>query len=202
MGFIQGRASPCCFVHGSRDLRCMVHGDDFVFAGTDADLVWVEAEMHQRFLMKVVGKLGGDDGDGKQLCILNRVVTWEEHGITYEADPRHAEALARDFGGHGPAVGTPGAKEVRARGDGGRRVAGGDWLDEGPGRGCQREDLDDDAPLDAATASWFRSGAARANYLALDRPELSFAAKELCRRMSDPRVSDVRSLQRLARYLA
>ena len=48
----------------------------------------------------------------------------------------------------------------------------------------------------------FRAGEARANHLALDRPDLSFATKELCRRMSAPRGSDVEALQRVARYLA
>ena len=33
MGFIQGKASPCCFIHKSRDLACVVHGDDFTFSG-------------------------------------------------------------------------------------------------------------------------------------------------------------------------
>ena len=37
--------------------------------------------------------------------------------------------------------------------------------------------------------------------MALDRPEVSFAAKELCRRMSDPRQKDKAALNRLCRYL-
>ena len=47
----------------------------------------------------------------------------------------------------------------------------------------------------------FRAGAARANYLALNRPDVSVAAKELCRRMSAPMVDDLASLKRQARYL-
>jgi hypothetical protein len=49
---------------------------------------------------------------------------------------------------------------------------------------------------------WFRSGAARANYLAMDRPDLSFATKELCRRMSAPVAADAASLRRVAKYLS
>ena len=56
-------------------------------------------------------------------------------------------------------------------------------------------------PLDAAEAELFRSTAARANYLALDRPDVAFAAKELCRRMSAPRQQDRQALRRLCRYL-
>ena len=47
----------------------------------------------------------------------------------------------------------------------------------------------------------FRSGAARANYLSLDRPELAFATKELCRRMTEPKRRDMVALCRVARYL-
>ena len=56
-------------------------------------------------------------------------------------------------------------------------------------------------PLDAAQTTLFRATAARANYLALDRPDLSFCAKELCRRMSAPRQMDLLNLRRLCRYL-
>ena len=58
-GLTQGKASPCVFTHTSRDLRCVVHGDDFVFAGADSDLDWITKCMHESFLVKVVGRLGG-----------------------------------------------------------------------------------------------------------------------------------------------
>ena len=58
-GSIRGNASSCVFVHSTRDFRCVVHGDDFIFAGADADLDWIEARMHESFLIKIVGKLGG-----------------------------------------------------------------------------------------------------------------------------------------------
>ena len=62
MGFARGRASPCCFAHSSRDLRCVVHGDDVVFVGPDSELTWVSARMNESFLVKVVGKRGGATG--------------------------------------------------------------------------------------------------------------------------------------------
>ncbi len=37
MGFIRVLASPCCYRHRKRDLRCVVQGDDFVFAGPELD---------------------------------------------------------------------------------------------------------------------------------------------------------------------
>jgi hypothetical protein len=156
----------------------MVHGDDFVFVGPDADLAWAEKIMEESFLIKVVGKLGGDRGDEQEIRVLNRVLRWTAIGIMYEADPRHAELLAREVGAAGPAVRTPGAK------------------------GSEKKKDEEEELLDDAATRWFRSGAARANYLAMDRPELAFATKELCRRMSAPTVSDAAALRRVARYLA
>ena len=181
-GFVQGSASPCCFLHPARDLRCVVHGDDFVFVGPDSELAWVQKKMEESFLIKVVGRLGGDANDLKELRILNRILRWTARGISYEADPRHTALLAKEVGSSGPAVRTPGSKLEKAK---------------------EAESIDDPEDLfDDAGVRGFRSGAARANYLAMDRPDLSYATKEMCRRMSAPRKQDVESLKRIARYLA
>ena len=55
--------------------------------------------------------------------------------------------------------------------------------------------------LDGPRATEFRGIAARANYLAQDRPDLQFSVKEICRTMSNPSVYDRRKVKRLARYL-
>ena len=47
----------------------------------------------------------------------------------------------------------------------------------------------------------FVHGAARANHLALERPDIAFAAKELHWRMPPPREGDFAALRRLAGYL-
>ncbi len=60
----------------------------------------------------------------------------------------------------------------------------------------------EDQDLPERVARLFRSFAARANYLAMDRPDLSQATKELCRRMSAPRAADLQALSPVARYLA
>eukprot|EP00969_Alexandrium_andersonii_P163465 7225352-Alexandrium_andersonii.AAC.1 len=36
-GYARGKASACCFYNAALDVRCVVHGDDFAFAGYDAD---------------------------------------------------------------------------------------------------------------------------------------------------------------------
>ena len=43
--------------------------------------------------------------------------------------------------------------------------------------------------------------AARCNYLSLDRPDIQYASKEVCRWMSDPNWSDWLAIKRIARYL-
>ena len=40
-----------------------MHGDDFTFAGSHVGLEWVRSRMEESFLVKMVGRLGGDEGD-------------------------------------------------------------------------------------------------------------------------------------------
>ena len=47
----------------------------------------------------------------------------------------------------------------------------------------------------------YRGIAARANDLAMDRPDIQFATKEVCRGMARPTQGDWRKLKRLGRYL-
>ena len=56
--------------------------------------------------------------------------------------------------------------------------------------------------LTASEATLFRALAARANYLAMDRPECAFATKELCRFFATPTKTGVEQLKRLIMYLA
>ena len=67
------------------------------------------------------------------------------------------------------------------------------------------EDLNeagDEIMLSEEETRLYRSGTARANYLSLDRPDLSIATRELCRRMCGPTTGDLKALRRVAQYLA
>ena len=55
--------------------------------------------------------------------------------------------------------------------------------------------------LVGAEATRFRAVAARANYLSVDRPDIQYSAKEVCRRMAKPVEGDWQKLTRLGRYL-
>jgi hypothetical protein len=178
LGFAKGRASPCCYYHATLGVRCIVHGDDFVLTGSAEALDEVKVGMHKRFLLKELGRLGSHASELKELRVLNRVVRWTREGLKYEADPRHAEIIVQGIVGAEKALSAPGtaSKEFDAPGD--------------------------ENELPEKVARLFRSFAARANYLALDRPDISQATKELCRRMSAPRAADLTALLRVARYLA
>ena len=53
--------------------------------------------MEEKLEIKTTIK-GEAEGEVKEMRILNRVVKWTRNGITYEADPRHAEIIIRELG--------------------------------------------------------------------------------------------------------
>ena len=58
--------------------------------------------------------LGPSDHHDKELRILNRVIAWDEVGLRYEADQRHADLLIKDLGlTEAKPVSTPGTKEIK-----------------------------------------------------------------------------------------
>ncbi len=176
LGFVRGRASPCIFVHSKRDIHLTVHGDDFFAAGLPADLSWFERALLARFEGKVKGRLAHANDE---LRILNRVARRTHEGYEWEADQRHAGML---ICGEGV---LPESRGLSA-----------------PGRKQTKEELDrEDVPLEPAAASEYRARAARANFMAVDRPDVTYAVKELCRGMSSPTRRDSEALKRLARYL-
>ena len=70
-----------------------------------------------------------------------------------------------------------------------------------PGQKLEIDKLKDDQNLSVEEHSVFRALAARANYLAQDRIDLQFSAKEICRSMSSPTDMSQNALKRLGRYL-
>jgi hypothetical protein len=176
MGFRKGNASPCVFGHMSREMFLTVHGDDFFATGEAADLDWFEKTLLKTFEGKVKGRL---KFDGDELRILNRVVRRTGDGYEWEADQRHAELLIESAGLD---------KDSRPLSNPGRKLTG-------------KELETEPEPLEGQEATDFRARAARANFLATDRPDIAFAVKELCRGMSAPTSRDADALKRLCRYL-
>ena len=177
-GFVPGVASPCAFYHPALDVRCVVHGDDFTFLGTDSSLNEVQRCMSSRYEVKVRGRLGPSPKDDKSIRILNRVLEWTPQGLVYEADQRHSEIIIEQLGlNHtNGTVTTPGAKMIKS-------------------------DNDDDDLLEPQMATKYRALVARANFVASDRPDVQFAVKELAKDMANPKQSSWVALSRLGKYL-
>jgi hypothetical protein len=154
-----------------------VHGDDLTTVGPKDSLDWFKNTLEQHYELEESARLGPGPGDAKEARVLNRLVRWTAHGVEYEADPRQAERLLRDLKLAGAkSVGTPGVKPTL-------------------------EQTEKDVVLPDSKHSPFRAVAARANYLAADRPETQFAAKEICRWMSAPTEQSLGALKRLGRFL-
>ena len=174
-GFQSCMSSPCMFWHQDRNIRCVVHGDDFTLLGSHEQLMWFREKVKEKFQVKFRGMLGPSSKDDKQVTILNRTVTWDKGGITYKADPRHVEIVVKELGlQDSKAVRTPYNHESQE---------------------------DDDEELDDSQALRYRACVARLNYLAQDRSDIQYPVKELCRFMSRPTQGDWRNLIRMGKYL-
>ena len=113
MGFAQGLGSPYCFYHSEWKISIVVHGDDFTALGTDVALDKYEAGLKKSFECKIRGRLGMDAKDTKEIRLLNRIIRITDQGLLYEADPRHAELLAKSMNlEQCRQVATPGTKKA------------------------------------------------------------------------------------------
>ncbi len=173
LGFCAGRANPCLFRHGARDILVLVHVDDFLCAGSPADLHWVRQQLDKHF-ESTAAILGPDTGEERKIRYLNRILEWKGTGIDYEHDPKHVQAILSELGmlTSNP-VGTPGVKDG----------------------------VNSNEKLGLKEASTLRRVIAILNYMSQDRMDIGYAAKECAREMSNPSEGTARAVKRLARYL-
>ena len=178
-GFITGKYNPCMFHHVARKILCLVHGDDFVCVGDEDQLKWMKVQLQARFEVKtkLVGSGGGKE-EVQEARILNRIIRCTDAGWEYEADQRHVDLIVKETGADGSST---------------LSHPGGDKKD------IEKEE--DSEELQGAEGTRFRAVAARANYLAADRPDIQYAVKEICRKMAKPVRGDWQKLVRLGRYL-
>lgn len=173
-GFTPGLGSPVLYFHSVRDIKISVHGDDITSLGRKDDLLWLKKQLLTRYEIKDGGMLGPDEGDVQDAMILNRLVHYGPRETTIEADPRHVQILVKELNlTESKSAPTAGVK-----------------------RSEQKEEM-----LTPEESSRFRSLTMRGCYLALDRPDIAFACKELARAMAKPCRSDWNGLKRLVRYL-
>ncbi|CAK0882798.1 unnamed protein product, partial [Prorocentrum cordatum] len=179
-GCDQSAFSPCVSCH--KDL--FHHGDDFVLEGSRDGTESICEALKTKFIVKDRGVLGPAPNDANEITCLNRVMRWRDRwcqggeAIEYEADPRHAQILHAQLGMDPrttKSLSTPG-------------------LSQKPTPEVERE-------LNEHEAAEYRSACMRLGYLALDRPEVQFAAKECARGMQRPTERHLRLLKRAGRFL-
>ena len=176
-GFTQSRYNPQLYWHRGRNIKTLVHGDDFITSAAPQDAQWLQGRLGARFEIKS-DIIGSGEAETKEHRVLGRIVRVTEQGWELEADPRHAELLIK-----------------------GLRLEAANGV-KSPGEDPRAWEIEENSvPLSAAESKEYRALAARANYLAQDRMDIQFAAKECCRGMSSPSVGDLKALRRLARYL-
>ena len=177
IGFARGKSATTVFMAPKSGVRLVVWGDDFTFLGRSEDIKEVVSKIREWYEIKLRAVLGPEPGDDKEVRILNRILRWGADGLTYEGDDKHARTVIRGMNLQLDSKGleTPMDKEE----------------DE---EGTSEE-------LSARDAKKYRSLAAVVNFMALDRPELQYAASVLGRYMSKPTVLAEMKLKKVARYL-
>lgn len=92
-GFQQGKASTSTFTHKEKEIKLLVHGDDFLVVADQEGQERMTKVLGARYVFRCDGLIGRGAGD--HLTILNRSVCFKEDTgcVTFEADPRHAEMI-------------------------------------------------------------------------------------------------------------
>ena len=182
-GFRKGKSSPTVFYREKTGCRLVVHGDDFTFLTWEDEVAGVIKDMKHWYDIKLRGVLGGGIKDDEDITILGRHLSWPKgtRELIYEADTKYAREVMAQIGVGEDSKGldAPIEREVVSEGS-----------------------LEDESELlDPEEAKRYRGIAATLNYLSLDRSDIQYAAKEVCRTMSQPRQSGWKKIKRLARYL-
>ena len=156
MGFKECKVTNGVFTHPERDLRVVVHVDDFLLSGEGHQLQWFRDHLTQKYELKVQ-VAGWGHGDDRELQFLGRVIRLTQTGIELEGDDKHVELMEKEWDmAHCSPVATPYVKPA---------TGGSSFI-------VLPSDAED---MTSANATLYRRAAARINYVAIDRPDLSFA---------------------------
>ena len=88
MGFKECKVTNGVFTHPERDLRVVVHVDDFLISGEGHQLQWFRDQLTQKYELKVQ-VAGWGHGDDRELQFLGRVIRFTQTGIELEGDDKH-----------------------------------------------------------------------------------------------------------------
>jgi hypothetical protein len=149
IGFTASALHPAIYMHFDKEIRVVVHVDDFLCKGSRKHLKWLHDELAKAYDLKV--KVIGNDHDlDKEGTFLGRLIRWTSDGIEVEGDPKHADVLISEWGmGQANGVETP--------------IVAQDSED--------REEVRQ--PMGAEDARRYRRAVARFNYMAQDRCDIA-----------------------------
>ena len=109
--FEQSKYNPSMYFNRKRNIRTLVHGDDFVSSLSRPAAKWFKERLEQRFEIKTK-IIGAGHGEYREERALNRVKSVKNDGWEYEADQRHAEIIIKSLGmEEAKGVRTPGQDE-------------------------------------------------------------------------------------------
>ena len=133
--------------------------------------------------------LGDEPGMSKEVKILKRKLCWHDGvGISYEADQKHAEAIVRETGASNLtslkiSMSKENKEEVRDKTD--------DIVEKRKLRKmCMKEQPLVGQILTPVETTRYRALAATTNFLAIDRGDIVYCAKELTRHMDNNRLGE------------
>ena len=149
------------FYHQERQVRIVVHGDDFTVLGYKNQISWLHTELLKKYEIVIRGQIGPGPNDNKVATILNRLIEWTPEGIWYEPDARHVDILINNLSI------SPSTKHTTME--------------------PNKHDKEP-VPLDGTAGTCYRADVARMNYLSQDRCHVTFPVKDLSRDMSSPLI--------------
>ena len=181
MGFSACPVAPAVYRNHTTGVRLVVHADDLLMGGRPDELRKLVQQLAKfvdlkHTLLKRPGVKGCEDGD-KEGEFLKRRVRWVADGLEYSGDGsgKLVETILREWE----------CEECK----------------EATTPGVKGHDDPHSPVVIKGVYTKYRRTAAQLNYVSLDRADLSFAAKEVCRGVSNPTHGDVMDLKRIVRYL-
>jgi len=173
-GFLTNSIQPGVYYHPIKKLRVMIHVDDFMVIGSTSETQWFEDQIKDVYEITCT-TLGQKFSN--EVKYLNRTIRLTSAGLEVESDPKHVKVLMSEWGMQDcKGVETPLARE-------------------------EEDVMEETEFLIEKEATRFRRAAARINYVAQDRPDLSTASRKLSQGMSAPREGHEKMLKRVLRYL-
>ena len=94
--FVQGLSNPALFVHFERDVRLLVHGDDFMVEMPTHEEKWFDGVLFLKYDGKRTENFHSDGNTSMETSFMNRVIRWDRHEL--EPDTRHSAMVLRDVG--------------------------------------------------------------------------------------------------------